>query len=466
MPDPAPDRPNILFLMADEHRADVAGFAGNDIIRTPTLDRLAASGVVFQNAYTPSPICIPCRQAMAAGQLPRTCSVEKYGQDLPPFSMTFAHRLSQHGYHTTCCGKLHHVGQDQMQGWRQRVGSDTSVAADHIPGFVKGINDDRPGRGDGKWSDTKEIKRAGVSDTHPSNDAYTLDGALTTIDRYFLDTDYDRPADPAPLLLKISFNRPHYPYFCDRDRFEYYLNRVQPFIEHEAFDHPFLAQRQVVPGRDVSVRELTRCTAAYYGMIDAVDHDFARVLERLERAGQNLDDWIVVYTADHGEMLGEHGIWEKQKFFEASARVPLIIRWPERFAPRVVNENVNLCDLFATLCELTGVPLPADEDTVRGAGLDSRSLAPLMAGDAAAWHETHHNETVSQFGGTNLMIKRDALKYQWYDRPDCRDQPEVLFDLIDDPGERRNAIGDPQHADAVAEFRQRRDALGFEPAPR
>jgi choline-sulfatase len=175
------------------------------------------------------------------------------------------------------------------------------------------------------------------------------------------------------------------------------------------------------------------------------------VLGALRHVGQNLDDWIIIYTSDHGEMLGEHGIWEKQKFFEASARVPLIVRWPKRFKPRVVEENVNLCDLFATLCDLSGIPSPP--------GLDSRSMVPLMDGDAADWRHRYHNETVSQFGGRNLMIKRDHLKYQWYGA----DLPEVLFDLQSDPGERRNALDDPQHAGAVRGFRQRRDELGFAP---
>lgn len=123
-----PDRsPSILILMSDEHRADVLGFAGNGVVHTPVLDSLASDAIVFSNAYTPSPICIPARQCIAAGQLPRTCRAERYGDDLPPFSMTFARRLSQFGYATVCAGKLHHDGPDQMQGWTTRVGSDMNV---------------------------------------------------------------------------------------------------------------------------------------------------------------------------------------------------------------------------------------------------------------------------------------------------------------------------------------------------
>ena len=201
-------------------------------------------------------------------------------------------------------------------------------------------------------------------------------------------------------------------------------------------------------GKDGSPRELRRAVAGYYGMIETIDEMYGSLLAALEHAGQDLDDWIIVYTSDHGEMLGEHGIWEKQKFFEASARVPLIIRWPGSFAGgRVVEENVNLCDLFATLCELCHIPTPE--------GLDSRSLVPLLNGDGGSWR----NESVSQFGGRNLMIKWDALKYQYYGE----EMPEVLFDLERCSNERENFIADPSYADVLAAFRRRRFELGFGP---
>ncbi|MFH5185221.1 sulfatase/phosphatase domain-containing protein [Paenibacillus sp. TAB 01] len=198
---------------------------------------------------------------------------------------------------------------------------------------------------------------------------------------------------------------------------------------------------------DVSERELRRATAVYYGMVETIDEQYGRVIRALEHAGQNLDDWIIIYTTDHGEMLGEHGIWEKQKFYEGSARVPLIIRYPEGFGGgRTVEENVNLCDLFATLCELTGIETPE--------GLDSRSLVPLLKNAGGTdWD----NETVSQFGGTNLMIKKNHLKYQYYGES----MPEVLFDLDSDPGELRNVIDDLRYAGALEYFHRRRSELGF-----
>lgn len=436
--------PNILFLMSDEHRADVTGYEGNQVIRTPVLDELARTGTIFRNAYTPSPICIPGRQAMMSGQFPTHCNCLRFGEDLAPGYMTFARRLAQYAYETVACGKLHHTGTDQMQGWTQRIGADMRVG----PQFVPGRNDDAYrehyiGAMDFKWSDTKEVLRAGVGrGPVVTHDEYTLQGALHFIENYFANPYYDRAKAPQPLLLKVSFLQPHYPYFTSEEKFTYYLNRVDPYLGQQVADHPFLSQRQVRPGIDASERELRRATAAYYGMIETIDDHYGTILRALEHVGQDLDEWIIIYTSDHGEMLGEHGIWEKQKFYEASARVPLIIRWPKRFGGgRTVQENVNLCDLFATLCELCAVPTPPD--------LDSRSLVPLMQGNNRAWD----NESISQFthrGGTNVMIKRDQLKYQYY--PDL---PEVLFDLAQDPTELTNVINDAPYHEAVTTFRAR-----------
>jgi len=453
--------PHILFLMSDEHRPDVTGYEGNAVVRTPTLDWLAETGTVFRNAYTPSPVCIPARQSMMAGQLPRTCGAEKFGDDLPPFSMTFAKRFAQHAYSTTCVGKLHHTGPDPMQGWTARPGGDVRVGASAIEGRIEeAFARYAPEPGTGKWSNQKEVEQAGVWGTpERPQESGLRDAACGSIRNYFCNARYDRPGHHQPLLLKLSLSQPHYPFFTDIDRFEYYLNRVPIYHGVPRFDHPVLRRSQNMDKVEASPRDVRRATAAYYGMVETIDSHYRAVLDTLEHVGENLDDWIIVYTSDHGEMLGEHGIWEKCKFFEASARVPLVIRYPRRFEPRVVHENVNLCDLFATLLEMAGLDLPDPQQTVGGAGLDSRSLVPLMEGRTEAWHTRHGNETVSEFGGAHLMIKRDALKYQYYGEQ----APEVLFDLDADPGESSNLIDQPPYAGALEGFRRRRGELGFGP---
>jgi len=370
--------------------------------------------------------------------------------DLQPNYRTFARHFSQHAYSTVCCGKLHHQTWDQMQGWTSRPAGDIGVAVNYIEGKVAEEFDryDRP-LSAVKWSDTKEVLRAGVGRSRIiENDEDWTDAALTSIERHFNDAQYDRQSTHRPIMLKVSLIAPHYPYQVDADRFGYYLNRVDPFLNQTVSDHPFLSQKQVRPGQDASERDLRRATAAYYGMVDHIDTLYGDVIDQLEHVGQDPDDWIIIYTSDHGEMLGEHGIWEKQKFYEASARIPLIIRWPKGFeGGKVVNENVNLCDLFATLCELSGIPIPE--------GLDSRSLVPLLNGDSSNWN----NETVSQFGKQNVMIKRDHLKYQSYGP----EMPEVLFDLEKDPAENINFIDEPSHSVQVESFRTRLAELGHGP---
>ncbi|NLU41982.1 MAG: sulfatase-like hydrolase/transferase [Firmicutes bacterium] len=441
-------RPNILFLMSDEHRADVTGYEGNNVIRTPVMDWLAETGVVFRNAYTPSPVCIPARQCLMAGQLPKTCECEGW-IDLKPGYRTFAREFSRYAYNTVCSGKLHHIGQDQMQGWRKRIAPDCEISDAYVEDRIdEEFARYRPAPGTGKWSNQREVEEARAAEgPWQVFDRMAVDASLHFLDRYFRDSLYLKPQSHRPLLFKLSLIQPHYPYFTDQRRFDYYYERVQIYREKPC-DHPVLSQSQLGKPVEVTDEAIRRTTAAYYGMIETIDSHYGQVLRCLESLGENLDDWIIIYTSDHGEMLGEHGIWEKTRFYEASVRVPLIIRYPARFeGGRVVTENVNLCDLFATLCELADIETPDN--------LDSRSLVPLMSGDASCWD----NESISQMGEDHVMIKRDHLKYQYYGEG----IPEVLFDLQRDPKETTNLAEDPSYREAMAAFRVRLAELGHGP---
>lgn len=430
-------RPNILFLMTDEHRFDIAGFMGNPIVRTPNLDRLAKDAVIFDNAYAHNPICIPGRQCMLAGEMSTTCGCKRWLDDLPPNYVTFPRVLSQYGYETVAAGKLHLVGQDQMQGFTTRIGAECHVSPKYIPDLKE-----MPKAGtDFKWTQDKEVARAGIGESyHQKEDRYALDGLLMYIDERFLSPMYDRAMPDSPIMLKLSLNQPHYPYFTDEKKFKYYLNRVEEYENQHNFEHDFLS---LFPPK-ASSRDMKRAMAAYYGMIETADEYFGRVIEALENVGQNIDDWIIVYTTDHGEMLGEHNVMEKQKFYEGSVRIPLFIRYPKKFAPKRVKENVSNIDLFATLLDLCNTP--CEKKT------DSRSLTPLLSGEGE-WF----NEVISQFGGTNIMIKRDNLKYHFY----TTSQTEFLFDLEKDPAENENYLEAPENAAFVDYCRKKKAELGF-----
>lgn len=443
-------KPNILILMSDEHRFDVSGFGGNETVQTFNLDRLAREGIVFDNAYTPSPVCIPARQCMAAGQYPRTCKVERFGEDLKPNYRTFARVFSEQGYQTAACGKLHHLGTDQMQGWRYRIAPDAEVAVNYYLEQAGDINAVYQFDASVKWDDHKEILRAGPGNpVHAREDRLTVEGAENFIYKYFVDSFYDRPKRGEPLLLYVGLQNPHYPYIAREELFDYYLNRVKPYENTRPSPHPFLGRCSNCPplqiGKEVTERDVKRAIAAYYANVETIDIQFGRIMHCLEEAGENLDEWIIIYTSDHGEMLGEHSIWEKQRFYEGSVRVPLIIRYPERFTAGHCPQNVNLIDIYATLCDFCGIDAPG--------GLDSRSLKSLLLGEEAEWA----NETISQWGGRNLMIKNEALKYHYY----SEDGSELLFDLERDPGENEDYSRAQEYEDWMEYFRGRRKELGF-----
>ncbi len=443
-------KPNILFLMADQLRPDMMGYAGNTVVRTPTMDWIAKDGVVFDNAYTPSPICVPGRQCLMSGKLPRTCGCELFDDDLTPFYRTFARSFSENAYKTVCCGKLHHKGVDQMQGWMQRIGRDMSVAESFVENIDKqALADVKVDKNIMRWGLAKEIMRAGVGDAqNTKNDEYTLQGAIDIIEDVFQSPYYDKNQPNQPLLLKVSFVLPHYPYYCKEDLFKYYLNRVALYgKEQELLGHSYLDYKHLEIDKDVKLRDVQRTTAAYYSMTETVDNFMGQVLDKLREAGQDLDEWIIVLTADHGEMLGEHGVWAKHVFYESSARVPLVVRFPQKYKPAHVGENVNLCDLYATLCDLCDIPVPDD--------LDSRSMVKLMDGSEDNWF----NETISQNKGYQLMIKHNDYKYQYYGE----ELDEVLFDLKANPQETINYMNDPEYAPVIEYMRKRRGELNFGP---
>lgn len=419
-------KPNVLFLMSDEHRFDVSGFAGNKIVRTPVLDFLADGAAVFDNAYTPSPVCIPARQCLAAGQYPRHCRVEEYGEDLPSGYPTFAKWFGEEGYVTAAAGKLHHMGTDQMQGWRIRLAGDTQVGECYYR-EQKEYKIKREGGGiRGKWDEKKEILRAGPGfSAYARRDCLTIQAAKNFIYEQFVDSFYDR-ADPGePVFLYVGLMNPHYPYIARQDLFDYYLNRVEPYRNKQIFQHSFLGNcpngSALEIGKNLSERDVCRAMAAYYANIETIDKQFGEVIKTLEKAGQNLDDWVIIYCSDHGEMLGEHSLWEKQKFFEGSVRVPLFLRY-RGIEARRIKRNVSLVDIYPTLCRLCDIKLP---DNLDGTDLLKEVSKP--------------REIYSQWLD-HVMVKLGSIKYQRYG-----DGSEVLFDLNVDPDENRNLINETRY---------------------
>lgn len=398
---------NILFFMADEFRRDAAGFGSPaPLASTPHLDALAKDATVFTNAYTPSPVCVPARQCLATGRYPIHNGCENFHSDLAPGSETFARWFADRGYLTVACGKLHHRGPDQMQGWLHRIGSDTAVR------WPEAFSD-RSQIGRRPWRREEELRLAGAGVSPLQlHDELTTDGACHFL-RMFFGGMY--PIDPAiPLLLFVSFQQPHFPLLCPPDALARYLPEARLPENLSPPCHPDLARyRHGAPEADI-----LRARAAYAGMVESVDARIGRVLSALAECGQNADDWLIVFTSDHGDLLGEHGCWEKRSFYESSAGIPLFLRGGPFGGGRSARP-ANLVDLFPTLCDAAGFERPT--------GIDGRSLLE----DA--------DETFSQLGTGHFMLRRGHWKYIVLG-PDAGD--EVLFDLASDPGETCNAAGE------------------------
>lgn len=425
---------NILILMADELRFDLPGFMGNSIARTPHLDRLAGGAVVFENAYTPSPVCVPARQCIATGKYPLHTGCELFGEDLAPGARTFARTFSEAGYLSVACGKLHHRGPDQMQGWLQRIGAETAV---NWPAACGAEGREQIGRL--KWRGAEELEIAGPG-TSPLalHDRHTVDGAIDFLRMHF-EGMYRRTPEIPPLLLMVSLQQPHFPLLGDPELFAHYRDRVRPILADAPSPHPVLGRGALPCGTAATSQQVRDATAAYYALVEKADSEFGRVISAIEGHGQSLDDWLIVMLSDHGEMLGEHAVWEKRKFYEGSVRVPMFVRAPDLWASARRRENVNTIDLFPTLCEVAGLSSPPD--------LDGRSLAPLLEGRSGEVA----GEVFSQYDIDEFMLKRGDLKYLAFGTKG----PDVLFDLASDPGETASRIADPGYAAAAEAMRGR-----------
>jgi len=416
---------NILFLMADEFRFDAAGFAGNTIARTPNLDRLAAGARIFENAHTPSPVCVPGRQCLATGMYAHQIDCERFSDDIAPGSQTFAKRFSDHGYYTLVCGKLHHRGPDQMQGWMHRIGSETAV---RWPAQFA----DRVQIGRRKWAGAADLKNAGAGVSPLGiHDDYTVQGAC---DFLRMQPMYAVPTD-IPLLMMVSLQQPHFPLLTEPDLLDYYHDRVPVYWDEPRAGHPDLDKGRLGPEEGITEEDARRATAAYYGMVEQTDRRIGTVIRALEEAGHDLDEWAIIFTGDHGEMLGQHGLWEKRKFYDASVKIPLFVRAPGVAAGKSA-QICNLVDIFPTLTDLAGLPTPT--------GLAGESLFASDRGET----------TFSQYNGEQYMLRKGSWKYLRFSGTE-----EVLFDLASDPGELTNRAGDPACAHTLSNLRMKLDTF-------
>ena len=320
---PMGDRPHILLVMVDQLAASFLRAYGHPVTKTPTIDRLAETGVVFENAYTPSPLCAPARASFMTGLLPSRTRVYDNSAELASSIPTFAHYLRLEGYRTCLSGKMHFVGADQLHGFEERLTTDV------YPGDFGWTPDwSRPGeRVDWWYHNMSSVKEAGVAEITNQLE-YDDEVAFHAIRRLY---DYARFERDAPLFLCVSFSHPHDPYVARQRYWDLYADEdidlpAAPALPYEELDpHSRRLWDDCAMG-DVEITEddVRASRHGYYASLSYVDEKIGEVLAAFESCGL-ADDAVVIFTSDHGDFLGEHGLFYKMSFREHAARVPLVV---------------------------------------------------------------------------------------------------------------------------------------------
>jgi choline-sulfatase len=432
--------------MADQLTARALGCYGNDTVISPQIDQLASEGVVFDAAYCNSPLCTPARYAFMTGQHISRCGGYDNAAYLPATMPTFAHYLRLMGYYTCLSGKMHFVGPDQLHGFEDRVTTDVYPADfGWVPDWTR--SDERIDLWYHNMSSVKQAGPAAISNQLAYDDEVG-NAAMRVI------YDHARGEDERPLCLVTSFIHPHDPYAARKRYWDLYEDVGIPLPgvprPPQETRHPHdrrLEKVIALDAVDISNDEIRAARRAYYANVTYIDEWVGRLRAALSDCGMERDTTIV-FTADHGDMLGEYGLWYKMTFREWSSRIPLILHRPERFEPGRVSSPVSQVDILPTLTaiasEATGASVPAAIDP-----LDGNSLLPLADGDGDNACGTAIGEYLAE--GTSepmLMIRRGRYKYI-----QCPGDPEQLFDLEVDPEEQHNLVAEPGLSTALQRFR-------------
>ncbi len=416
-----PPRPNVLYIMSDQHRWDFLTALGDPLIRTPNLDRLAREGVHFDAAYCQAPLCVPSRMSEITGRYVHSHGALSNAYALPETERTIGHHFKDHGYSTGAIGKMHFVDEDQQHGFDYIVGAEDYFEAtgkdfkptSAVPAQTAAVN--RRGR---------QAQAGGKANSGlaAQTDEQTYEHFLA--DRFIAWLE-EKPTQP--FCLWLSFHAPHPPYLTPDVYYKLYEGQVK--VPEQPPDTVFLPPGG--RGRDAPEEQQLRMIAAYMGRITSADTQVGRVLAALEKAGLT-GNTIISYTADHGDMMGERHRYGKGVMYDSSARIPLIFRYPKALPQGVRrHEVVEHVDLYPTFCDLAGLPTP---NTVQG-----RSLLPLMKGKSADWPNTAFSEL-----GEKVLVRQEQYKLTFYSG-----QAKELYDIEKDPREWDNLIGKPG-SDAIA----------------
>lgn len=436
---------NILIVMADQLTAKAVGCYGNSVVKTPNIDRLADRGVVFENAYCNSPLCTPGRYAFMTGQLVSRFGGYDNASYLSSMVPTFAHYMRLMGYRTQLSGKMHFVGSDQLHGFEDRHTTDVYPADfGWVPDWTK--PDERI---DLWYHNMSSVVQAGPAAT--TNQLMYDDEVGWAAERAIYQHAASR--DDRPLLLVASFIHPHDPYAARPRYWDLYDDAeidlpAVPRPARDDNDPHSLRLEGVIDVDRVSITDddVRRARRAYYANVSYVDDWVGRLLGVLDETGLR-DDTTVILTADHGDMLGERGLWYKMTFREWGSRIPLIVSDPGLFEPGRVSAPVSQVDVTPTLMDIAAMSGDiAPPDLIDP--LDGQSLVHLCEGGDGSDRSVTGEYLAEGVGAPMLMLRQGPWKFIT-----CPGDPDQLFNLDDDPEELANLADAPAHAGTLAAFR-------------
>ncbi len=440
---------NIIFIFSDQHNPKFTGYEGHEFVLTPNLDRLAQQGIRFSNAYTSNPLCVPARYSMLSGQYCRDLCVYS-NQSVPSVNVpSFAGYLSQNGWETALIGKAHFVGGEQFCGYKERAYGD----------FLGIAHQTDPYRGANKY-----LEGPGGGGNHPVGGAFKLAGPSGIPEFQTAENIITHEAvkwlqihrsvnRENPFLLSVHYPKPHFPYQPPARWFEKYREaakgRTKVYGEAEMSDSLPIHYKhwKHFMGYEAKQEELDRTLAGYAGNVSYMDECIGHLLDSIEHLGY-MEDTVIIYSSDHGEMAGKHGLWHKQIFYEDSVRVPMIISGPGIERGKVRNNLISLVDMFPTLCDLAGLDIP---DHCAG-----KSIVPLLNAPEDWSERMVFSETAWHPGIAGCMVRQGPWKYCWY-----TDNTNELYNVEQDVNELHNLNTNPEYKDitnhlkkAVIEFFQ------------
>lgn len=441
---PRPKKPNFLFIQTDQMTAFALSHYGNPVVKTPNIDKLARNGVVFENAYCNNPICASSRFSMMSGQLSSRVGAYDNAAEFPAQVPTFAHYLVDQGYHTCLSGKMHFVGPDQLHGFQERVTTDIYPSDfGWTPDWLAEGHQLPP-----SGMSMRSVVEAGISERSLQID-YDEEACHQAEVKLW---EYARAAEQKPFFLAVSFTHPHNPFTTQSKYWDLY--------KHEDINMP------IVPGKpvedrdpwsqryyylirndehDVSEEDIRNARHAYYGMVTYMDNMVGRLAKVLEESGLE-ENTVVIFTADHGDMLGERGMWYKFNPFEWSVRIPMVISAPGGLKGKKEKRLVSLVDMLPTFVDLS-----SGNDKINPVDkIDGKSLAPMLYGEKIS----DPDEVMIEFTAEGtfapaLILRSGAYKYIY-----CETDPGMMFDLEKDPNELENLCENPSYAEKCDEMKQ------------